>query len=108
MAKSSYGYVMLIIAATLGGLSAILGAIYAYIYFTRIRPRPRVLMDERIRYFTHEAQPITTTPDNQPDRPALKTHPFFIVSYMSRFTHSTSERASAACSMDYPQHMCRF
>ena len=108
MDKSSYGFVMLITATALGGLSAIIGAIYAYIYFARIRPRPRVLMDERIRYFTHEAQPITTTPDNQPDRPALKTHPFFIVSYMSRFTHNAAEQASNTNDMSGSQDKYRY
>ena len=44
------GHALCITAAVLGGLVLISGIIYAYIYFTHIKPRPRRFGEVRLDY----------------------------------------------------------
>ena len=69
--------VMLIIAAVLGGLVVILGAIYAYIYYTQIRPRHRPIHEDRYR---NNLQ-MSSQADGDDKR---IFHPFMILSYAAK------------------------
>ena len=71
------GMTLLIISAVLGGLVVILGAIYAYIYYTRINRRHRPIRDEHhLRNQSSSAQQ-----DSEEKRPF---HPFLILSYAAK------------------------
>ena len=76
------GHVLCITAAVLGGLVLILGIIYAYIYFTHIKPRPRRFGEVRFDYEAKDSCKVQVGTEQEKKR--IKTHPFFIMNYVSR------------------------
>ena len=84
MDRSSLGFILLVTVGVLGGLVLVLGAIYAYIWCVKIRPRHRPMGEEhRISHYSRDLQTIPSPAEEQ-QKGKIKTHPFFIVSYMSR------------------------
>ena len=80
------GSTLLIVCAVLGGLVLLLGAVYAYIYYTQIRPRHRPRHDDR--YSRSVLQ--TTSGNAQGDADDRRFfHPFMILSYANRVKADT-------------------
>ena len=77
--------ILLIVSAVMGGIVVILGAVYAYVYYTQIRIRPRHKYPVR----TH---PPTIQMNQDPD-PEVRHlfHPFMILAYAGRFKRSDSD-----------------
>jgi hypothetical protein len=96
MEKNSFGFILLVLTAVLAILAALMGAIYAYIYCTKIRPRPRFTGDDRIHYYVRNGQGASLQEEQPSDKPAIQTHPFFIINYMSRLKNSDKQVASSS------------
>ena len=88
------GYVFIMVAGILGAVAVLLAILYGYIYCTKIQPRSRPINDARINYY--QRQPAVNhsgqTENDQGDKPAIKAHPFFVISYISRI--KAASRAS--------------
>ena len=82
--------ILLILTAVLGILASILAIIYAYIYCVKIRPRRRPIPEDRIGYYDRDVylQYGGSCDKDQQERIPIKTHPFFVLSYMSRLKSS--------------------
>ena len=74
------GQTLLIVCAVLGGLVLILGAVYAYIYYTQIRPRHRPRHEDC--YAPRSTQTQNGGSGEGEDRRFF--HPFMILSYANR------------------------
>ena len=72
-------FIIVIVCAVLGGLVMILAAIYAYIYFTRIRPHHRFTTEDR---YTRPVQQMTGQTENEDNKRLFQ--PFLILSYANR------------------------
>lgn len=96
MEKGSFGFIVLVLTAVLAFLAGLMGAIYAYIYCTKIRPRPRSLVDDRIHYYVRDIGGTPNQLEQPPEKPAIQTHPFFIINYMSRFKNADKQIASSS------------
>ena len=70
--------VLVVITAVLGGLVLIVGAIYAYIYYTKIRPKQRPIHEERYS----RNHPQMKAQGDGDDKKIL--HPFMILSYAAK------------------------
>ena len=83
---NSAGFVLLVVAGVLGCVAMILGLLYAYIYCTKIKPQRRALVEDRISYYGREhcIQYGGQIDKEQTERSTIKTHPFFVLSYLSR------------------------
>ncbi len=90
MTDLSAGLVLVIVAGVLGGLVVILGLIYTYIYCTKLRPRPRLFTEQRVTYSNCEANQSSYS--GEPER-HIKTHPFFIMHYMSKLKVGERDQA---------------
>ena len=86
MDSTSPGFILLVLSGVLGGVALILGIVYAYIYYAKIKPRQRPLADDRINYYERDAcaQYGGQTDKDQQEKIPIKTHPFFVLSYLSR------------------------
>ena len=86
------GLILVIIAAVLGGLCIILGLIYAYIYCFKLRPRPRPFHEQRVVYNSYADQNQSNSGDDRP----IKTHPFFIMHYVSKLRADNGQTSQIA------------
>ena len=88
LALNPTGFVLVIMAAVLGGIALVLTLVYAYIYCTKIKPRPRAVQRDRINYYERDAcvcgQLSGQQDKEQPEKVPIKAHPFFVISYVSR------------------------
>ena len=73
--------IVVIVCAVLGGLVTILAVIYAYIYFTRIRPQHHRFSSED-RYVTRPTQQVSGQTENEDNKRLFQ--PFLIWSYANR------------------------
>ena len=104
METNSIGYVLVVVAAVLGGVALLLTIIYAYIYCAKIKPRHRSLATDRINYFDREACiQYGSPPDkDQTDRAPIKAHPFFVISSASRAKANSGEATQHASTSNKP------
>ena len=72
------GFILLILSAVLGGLVLILAAIYAYVFYTKIRPHQRHVHDDG-----YLRTPPQNTTQPEPEEKRL-FHPFMILAYANR------------------------
>jgi len=88
-----FGYVLVILVIVLAALTAIFGLVYAWIYFTKIRPRPKAPPeDQRISHFQRKPGGSFK---NQ-DKKKKATHPFFIMSAVNKMKTSGNQNASSS------------
>ncbi|KAI0240567.1 hypothetical protein LSAT2_008696 [Lamellibrachia satsuma] len=91
----NFGYVLVLLVVVLAGLTAVFGLIYAWIYFTKIRPRPRAPPDDqRISHF--QRKPGGSFKNKEKSKKS--THPFFVLSAVNKMkstgTSSSMSRMS--------------
>ncbi len=101
-------YTLLIVAATLGGVATLLGVLYAYIYCTKIRSRRRGSrgVEHRQNYFSRAScsAKVAVHMDNDAqernniNKSRIKAHPFFVISYLSKFRAEENATCSGGVS----------
>ena len=91
-----FGNVLVVLVLVLGGLTAVFGLVYAWIYFTKIRPRPKAPPDDqRISHF--HRKPDGSFKNNENGN-VKKTHPFFVLSAVSKMTPSSGNQRTSTTS----------
>ena len=85
-----FSFVLVIIAAVLGGLVMILGPIYAYIYCVKMKPPKYIVHDHRLPHYHPEAEHSRT----EDGAKAIKTHPFFIMHYIKKMKRTNANVSS--------------
>ena len=88
-----FGFVLLILAAVLGGVALILGLIYAYIHCVLIRRRHHFHPDYRTRYYVRGgyAHNSGQSGNDQQGKAPIRTHPYLAFSSLSKSQKSTDQ-----------------
>ena len=78
--------VFVVLTGVSGTIALLLSLLYAYIYFTKIKPRARGLTEDRINYSTKDSgtQYGTQVDRDANERIPIKTHPLLFLAYLSR------------------------
>ena len=77
------GFVLIVIAAVLGGVALLLALIYAYIYYTKAIPRLQSISEVRDAGLPHSS----TSANDQQGLVSVKGHPLFALS--NKVEHSS-------------------
>ena len=80
-------------------MHSILGGIYAYIYCTKLKPKPRSYhesREQRIYHNTHGETCRMTEQSESTDNRGIKTHPFFIMTRLSKAKSVDAQTVNSA------------
>ena len=92
---NEHGFIIVLMTGILGSIACVLGMVYYYIYCIKMKRRRRPRFQEgRINYYIRDPaiQYGHQTENDQQDRTPIKVHPFFVVSYISKFKRNAQSQ----------------